>query len=165
MCVGPFKYLLLNMINVCVCVRTKFVSLHCVSAISPVEVSKRLQTSTRWRFVLWWRCITYCCGFVAESYCHCSCWWRHTNITPFSVLQGNPRCLQRLPNVKRLRDGSILVESAWRQQSANLLFFTEVCFNTKVVVSAPRTQISTRGIIRDRTWAKTKSQLSWKVKV
>ncbi|XP_071118321.1 uncharacterized protein [Haliotis cracherodii] len=70
-------------------------------------------------------------------------------LNPFAISKAINGCCGKVENVSRLRNGSILVECARRQQSLNLLSLSQFA-NVEVVVSAHRTLNSCRGIVRDR---------------
>ncbi|XP_071078441.1 uncharacterized protein [Haliotis cracherodii] len=69
-------------------------------------------------------------------------------LNPFAISLGIKGVCGDVKNVTRLRDGSLLVECARRQQSVNLLGLQQFV-NTQVVVSVHKTLNSSRGIVRD----------------
>ncbi|XP_071091238.1 uncharacterized protein [Haliotis cracherodii] len=70
-------------------------------------------------------------------------------LNPFAISKAINGCCGTVDNVTRLRNGSILVECARKQQSLNLLSISQFA-NVEVAVSAHRTLNSCRGIVRDR---------------
>ncbi|XP_071086572.1 uncharacterized protein [Haliotis cracherodii] len=70
-------------------------------------------------------------------------------LNPFAVSKGIQSVCGEVKNVTHLRNGSLLVECARRQQSVNLLGLQQFV-NTQVVVSVHKSLNSCRGIVRDR---------------
>ncbi|XP_067660296.1 uncharacterized protein [Haliotis asinina] len=70
-------------------------------------------------------------------------------LNPFAISKGIHGVCGEVKNVTRLRNGSLLVECARKQQSDNLLKLKQFV-NAPVVASVHKTLDSCRGIVRDR---------------
>ncbi len=70
-------------------------------------------------------------------------------LNPFAVSKGIQGIAGDVKNVRRLRNGSLLIECLKRQQATNLLS-TKSFIGIPVSVSAHRTLNTSKGIVRDR---------------
>ena len=75
-----------------------------------------------------------------------------SKLSPFAVQKGFQAVAGTLKSIKRLRDGSFLVECGKKVQAQNLLR-TNRCIDRPVKVSIHKTLNSSRGVIRCRDLA------------